>query len=93
MRKKRTVKVPERQANDEFKYTEKEIVEYEGCKLTHIPWAQIYLNGSNIEDTTEAILISYWDRDEFLLTFGNNPRFSHVTDAEIPKGKYYYIGQ
>lgn len=91
LNKKRKVQVPDL-VNDEIKYTEKEICEYSGSKLNYIPWSQVYLNGSNIENTTEAIVISYWDRDEFLLTYGNNPAFSWVTDDKIPKGKYYYVG-
>ncbi len=93
MCKKRTVKQPKEDSEGTITYTKEEITEYEGCKLTHIPWAQTYLNWSNIENTTEAIIISYWDRDEFLLTFGNDPQYSWVSDANIPKGKYYYIGQ
>ena len=91
--KKRKVKTPSKSADWEITYNEQMIVEYEWCKLTHIPWAQVYLNGSNIENSTESIVISYWDRDEFLLTFWNDSAYSGVTDASIPKGKYYYIGQ
>lgn len=78
--------------NWKIEYKEKEIVEYSWCKLVHIPWWQVYLNWRNIENTTEAIVISYWDRDEFLLKFGNDGKFSWVTDELIPKGKYYYVG-
>jgi hypothetical protein len=53
----------------EMRYIEKEITEYYGSKLNYVPWSQVYLNGSNIENTTEAIVISYWDRDEFLMTY------------------------
>lgn len=94
LRKCRTVKAPKVLADwVSYEYTEKEIVEYEGCKLEHIPYAQVYVNGSNIENSTIAITISYWDRDEFLLTFGNDPKYSWVTDDNIPKWKYYYVGQ
>lgn len=92
--KKRIVKQPKENKEDNtITYAQEEIIEYEGCKLTHIPWAQVYMNGSNIENTTESIVISYWDRDEFLLTFWNDNKYSWVTDELIPKGKYYYIWQ
>ena len=90
--KKRKVKIPNKQADGTIKYTETEICEYSGSKLNYIPWSQVYVNGSNIENTTEAIIISYWDRDEFLLTFGNDNLYKGITDADIPKGKYYYVG-
>lgn len=94
LRKCRKVKTPKKSSDWEtYEYTEEEIVEYEGCKLEHIPYAQVYVNWSNIENSTIAITISYWDRDEFLLTFGNDPKYSGATDDNIPKGKYYYIGQ
>lgn len=89
--KKRTVRVPYK-VGDTLEYKEETITEYCGCKLNYIPWSQVYLNWSNIENTTEAIVISYWDRDEFLLTFGNDSKYKGVSDAEIPKGKYYYVG-
>lgn len=89
--KKRKVKVPSI-VKWKIVYEEKEICEYNWSKLNYIPWSQVYLNGSNIENTTEAIVISYWDRDEFLLTFGSDAKFIWVSDEEIPKGKYYYVG-
>ena len=91
LNKKRKVKVPY-YIEGEMRYIEKEITEYYGSKLNYVPWSQVYLNGSNIENTTEAIVISYWDRDEFLMTYWNNPQFSWVNDEDIPKGKYYYVG-
>ena len=91
--KKRCVKVPEKDKDWVITYTEKEIIEYDGCKLNPIPWNQVYLNWSNIENTTEAIIITYWDRDEFLLIFGNDAKFSNITDEYIPRWKYYYTEQ
>lgn len=88
---KRTIKEPYI-LNWKIEYRDKEIVEYAGCKLVHIPWWQVYMNWRNIENTTEAIVISYWDRDEFLLKFGNDGKFSWISDKTIPKGKYYYVG-
>lgn len=91
--KSRQIKAPYKKEDWTIWYKEEMINEYEGCKLSHIPYAQVYVNWSNIENTTEAIIISYWDRDEFLLTFGNNKRYTWVTDELIPKWKYYYIWQ
>ena len=90
--KERTVKVPSKKEDWSIVYTETKICEYSWSKLNYIPWSQVYINGSNIENTTEAILISYWDRDEFLMTYGNDPLYKHVSDEEIPRGKFYYVG-
>lgn len=89
--KKRKVKTPYLE-NEVIKYKEEVVCEYSWSKLNYIPWSQVYVNGSNIENTTEAIVITYWDRDEFLLTFWEDPKYKGVSDAEIPKGKYYYVG-
>lgn len=92
LNKKRTVKVPSKNSDGSITYTTTQITEYSGSKLNYIPWSQVYINGSNIENTTEAIVISYWDRDEFLMAYGNDPLYKGVTDEEVPKGKYYYVG-
>lgn len=91
--KRRKVSTPTKDSEGNITYVDEEICEYKWSKLIHLPWSQVYLNGSNIENTTEAITITYWDRDEFLLTFWNDTRFTWVTDADIPKWKYYYVSQ
>jgi len=91
--KYRKVKVPNKKPDNTIEYLEETINEFSWCKLSHIPYSQVYLNWNSIDNTTEAIVISYWDRDEFLLSFWADPKFKCVSDAEIPKGKYYYIGQ
>lgn len=74
-------------------YDEKEINEYKWCRLNYIPWMNVYLNGTSIENTTEAIVISYWDRNEFISIYWGDKRFSWVSEEKIPKWKYYYVGQ
>lgn len=88
--RKRKVHIP-RVSNGSIVYDEKEIEEYVWCRLNFIPWINVYLNGTNIENTTEAIIISYWDRNEFISIYGSDSRFSWVSEEKIPKGKYYYI--
>ena len=90
--RKRKVKVP-LSIDDKLSFKEETICDYEGIKLSHIPWNQVYINGSNIENTSEAIIITYWDRNEFLNTFWNSPAYSFISDESIPKGKYYYVAQ
>lgn len=92
LNKKRKVKTPYK-VWEEIRYKEETVNEFTWCKLNHIPYSQIYVNWSSIENTTEAITISYWDRDEFLLTFWEDARYSWVTDEAIPKWKYYYVWQ
>ena len=72
-------------------WTEEEVVDYEGCKLVYVPWNNVWLNGPNIELTTEAAVVTYYDRDKFFEVFGNNPMYRGVTEDNIPEGKYYYI--
>lgn len=76
-----------------IEYSSEVVTEYRWCKLNHLPYSQVYLNWSNIENTTEAIVINYWDRDEFLNIFWLDDSFHWISDDNIPKGKYYYIGQ
>lgn len=76
---------------DGITFTEKEVTDYEGCKLNYIPWKNVWLNGRNIEQTTEAAVVTYFDRAKFFEVFGNNKMFSGVEESRIPKGKYYYV--
>lgn len=88
----RNVKVPIVKG-DEIDFEERELVDYDGCKLVHIDWDRVYVNGSNIDETTEAVVVEYYDRDGFLELFGNDPTYSGVSDERIPKGKYYYVSE
>lgn len=72
-------------------WTEEEVVDYEGCKLIYVPWNNVWLNWPNIELTTEAAVVTYYDRSQFFEVFGSNPMYSGITEDNIPKGKYYYI--
>jgi hypothetical protein len=62
---KRIVKVPVAQADGTVKVEEKEIPIYKGCKLQNLEWHNVYVNGSSMDDCTEAIIISHWDKDEW----------------------------
>lgn len=88
----RTVKMPKLIKDGSIVYDEKTINEYKGCKLNYIPWMNVYLNGTSLDSTTEAIVLSYWDRNEFIKVYGADKRFSWVSEDNIPKWKYYYVG-
>lgn len=74
--------------NWEYEWVDEEIVEYEGCKLEHINWNQVYMNGTNIENTTEACVIKYYDFQEFLSIF-SSPIYQNV--SEVKPWKYYFV--
>lgn len=69
-RKSRIVNVPDPSA-DEITFIEKEIIDYEGCELIRIDWANTYVNWSSMDNCTEAIVVTHWDKDEFEAMFGN----------------------
>ncbi len=86
----RCVKVPYKK-NGKILYKEKDISDYSGCRLTYIPWENVLINGTNIENSTEFIYFKEYYRDEFFQIFGNNQYFSNISESTIPKWKYYYI--
>lgn len=89
VQEKRNVSNPKLNEDWTYEWKEEEIVEYEGCKLEHINWNQVFLNGNNIENTTEAIIIKFFDYAEFLEVFWNNPIYKNIWD--VRPWKYYYI--
>lgn len=71
----------------------KEKIKYkEGCSTTVIPWENVMVNGRDMEEATQAVIFRYFTRDEFLRKFGDNPLYTNVSNEEIPRGKFYYIG-
>lgn len=60
----------------ELKFKKELIKDYDDVFLEHIPWENVYLNNTTIENSTEAIVIRHWERDEFLSKFSVNPLFS-----------------
>lgn len=87
---KRTVNVP--YTNDDWttSYIEKEIVDYKWCKLTPLEWHNVYLNGSSLDNCTEACIITHWDKDEWQAAIGDA---YWVSANDILKGKQYYVGE
>ena len=86
----RKVQVPYK-SKGKIKYKTKEICEYEGSRLTYIPYENIIINGTSIDTSNEAIYFQEYNRDEFFQIYGNNNYFSNISEETIPKGKYYYI--
>lgn len=86
----RTSNEPSKNADGTFSFEKKEITDYEGCRLTHIPWDSIYISGKTLDESTEAAYVLHWNRDEYLNVRGNNKMFSSVNE-DIPKGKRYYF--
>ncbi len=89
---KRNVKMPSLGADGVITYKEEEVIDYEGCRLSYIPWNNVWVNGRDLEETTEACIITYYDRAKFFEVFGNSKVYTGVTDENIPRGKYYYVG-
>lgn len=87
---KRTVKQPSINDDGTLSFEDKEIVDYEGCKLVPLDWNLVYVNGVDIENCTEAIVVSHWDKDEFFSAFKPNGLYSYKKE-DIHTGKNYYI--
>ena len=58
----------------EFKEETKK--DYDDVYLEHVPWENVYVNNTTLENSTEAIVIRHWERDEFIAKFAVNPQFS-----------------
>ncbi len=86
---RRTVNTPVESKEGWFEWKKEQILEYEGCKLEHINWNQVFLNWNNIENSTEAIVVKYFDFNEFQEIFGNNPIYKNI--KLVKPWKYYYI--
>ena len=55
----------------EFKEETKK--DYDDVYLEHVPWENVYVNNTTLENSTEAIVIRHWERDEFIAKFAVNP--------------------
>lgn len=63
-----------------FEFKKEMTVDYDDCYLEHIPWENIYVNSTSVEDSTECIIVRHWERDEFISKFGSNPMYSNVSE-------------
>ena len=57
---KRTIKKPTKLPDGTIVFNEEVITEYEGCKLIYIPWKNVWMNGRNIEQSTEAAVVTFY---------------------------------
>lgn len=87
---KRTVKVPTTNSDGTISVNEKEITVYRGCKLMPLEWHNVYVNWSSMEDCTEAIIISHWDKDEWESVVGSKYWY---TCNDVEKGRQYYVSE
>ena len=62
-------------------YKEKIILDYDGIWCEHIPWENFYIDGTDIDNSNEAVWIKYWDRGEFIKEHELNPNYNL---GEIP---------
>lgn len=85
----REVSVPS-MVNGALSFKKELIKDYDDVCLEHIPWDNVYVNNTTLENSTEAIILRHWERDEFISKFSVNPLFSWVSEDNIPLGKRYY---
>lgn len=89
----RTHKVPKVGKDGKITFKEERVKFREGCAPKMIAWENALVNGRDMDEATQGVILEYYMRDEFLKKFGNNPMFYGVTDDKIPRGKYYYVAQ
>ncbi len=87
----RTIKEPKVEKDGSITFVQKKIKYKEGCAPKLIAWENALVNGRDMDEATQGIILEYYMRDEFLAKFGNNPMFTGATDENIPRGKYYYV--
>ena len=84
----RCVRMPYKR-NGKIEWEEEDITDYSGCKLTHIPWNDVFINGRDMEEADEAIRIRHYPRQGAFDAF-RKPFFNYKED-DIPLGRYYYV--
>lgn len=78
---------------DGISFEKRKMVEdYCGPKLEYVPWEYVWVNGTDMENATKCVVVSYHHRDEFRALYGNSP-FYEVDMEKVPMGKHYYVGQ
>lgn len=91
LQENRTIKEPKLQKDWTIIFEEKEITDYNGCKLEHIQWENVFVNWVDINRTSEACVVVHYDRDEFMNKYWNNKMYSGISEETIPYWKYYYV--
>ena len=89
-KKIRKVKKPIIDAEWNLGFEDGEAIDYEGCELIPLDWSNTFVNGADIDNCTEAILITHWDKDEFYTEFWNKNLFTY---GHIEPGKMYFTPQ
>jgi hypothetical protein len=87
---KRKIKIPFQTQDWYIEFKEEEVTDYDWIYCEYIDWENIYFDWTNIDNANEVIWIKYWDRDDFLNSFWNNPNYKNVNE-QIPLWKHYYI--
>ena len=90
IKNKRQVRNPSISEDWLLTFSEDIIIDYEWCKLIPLEWNNVYVNGSDIESCTEAIVVSHWDKAEFFQSFPNNWLYTYNPE-DIKPWKNYYV--
>lgn len=85
----RQVKTPKKNKDWGYDFVEDTICEYDGCELVYLPWENVFINGSSLEDSTEAIALQYFTREQFMEYFKNDKVYS-FKEEDITSNYFYY---
>ena len=87
---KRTVNTPSLNEDWEIEYKKEVIPDYSWVWCEFIPFENFFIDGTDIENSNEAIWVKFWDRDEWI---NEHKLMNGYTTIDIPMNKTYtYIG-
>jgi len=78
---KRKIKEPTIDESGKITYNEKIVVDYDGVWCEQIPWENFFIDGTDIDNSNEAVWIKYWDRGEFIKEHELNPNYKGISKS------------
>ncbi len=84
----RNVKVPDVSSDWLMTFNLQKVKEYEGCELIPLDWSAVFLNWNSIDNSTEWVYVSHWDKDEFFEKFPTD-KFQYSKSSIVPWKRYH----
>lgn len=62
-------------------FKEKEYLKYSGVESKKIPFENFFINGNDIENSTEACVISYFDKEDYCNVKELDPNYTNISEV------------
>lgn len=76
----KNTKVPYFNEEKQIKYREKLELKYSWIYNKKIPFENFFINGTDIDDSTECVVIDYIDKDSYILEKKENPMYKNIEE-------------